>query len=205
MSSGHPSDFRDLPIDWRHGVWKVSSTVNLALRALFVRATAVFAIPLAAFLSTTHEAQAATTTTIDFSNVSQGPFDQSLFARDGIVFTEGAFVGFFQGDNALAGPAAGKVKGGFTSLSAQVAPAMQGTATYTLTAYKHGKEITATTITVTQDEGDPTTGPPGYFTVSIGPLPKKADTFSLSNEFVRSSFPEHYRIEYGVSSVTFSR
>jgi hypothetical protein len=183
----------------------VSKKVKLALGVLFVRATAVFATLLAALLTIAPEAQAATTTTIDFSKVSQGPFDQSFFARDRVVFTQGTFVGFVQGDNALVGPVAGKVSGGFKSLSAQVAPALQGTAAYTLTAYKQGKEITSTTITVTQDEGDPTTGPFGYFTVSIGPLPKKADSFSLSNEFIRSSFPQNNSIEFGVSSITFSR
>jgi hypothetical protein len=162
---------------------------------------------LGAFVAIAPAARAATTaaTTIDFSTVSQGPFDQSFFTRDGIVFTEGTFVGFVQGDNALVGPVAGTVKGGFSSLSARVAPAMQGTATYTLTAFKQGNQIAATSITVTQDEGDPTTGSFGYFTINIGPLPKKADSFSLSNLFVRSSFPGVTLIEFGVSSITFSR
>ena len=164
---------------------------------------AVFAMLLGAFVANAPAAQAATT--IDFSTVSQGPFDQSFFTRDGIVFTEGTFVGFVQGDNALIGPVAGTVKGGFSSLSARVAPAMQGTATYTLRAFKQGNQIAATSITVTQDEGDSTTGSFGYFTINIGPLPKKADSFSLSNVFVRSSFPGVTLIEFGVSSITFSR
>ncbi len=152
------------------------------------------AMLLAVFLSITPEAQAATTntTTIDFSTVSIGNFDQSYFlADDGIYFTEGSFVGFFQGDNALAGPIAANVTGGFTRLSAQVALGFQGTATYTLTAYKHGRKIASTTLAVTDDQGGPTTS--GYF--SIGLVTRKADSFSLSND----------GIEFGVSSITISR
>jgi hypothetical protein len=148
-------------------------------------------------------------TTIDFSAASVGPFDQRFFAHEGIIFTEGTFVSFIQGDEALASGdgqrIAGDVRGGFASVSAEVAPANQGTATYTLAAYKKGNLLGSTSITVTQDEGDPTTGPPGYFTISLGPLPKAATSFSLSNVFVRSSFPETIRIEVGVASMTFSR
>lgn len=175
-----------------------------------VRAASAFVMLLAVFLVIAPAGRAAATpaaraaTTIDFSTVSQGPFDQSFFKAEGIVFTEGTFVGFVQGHNALIGPVAGDMRGGFTSLSAQVAPAEQGTATYTLAAFKKGKQIAATSMTVTQDTGDPATGPPGYFTISIGPLPNQADSFSLSNVFVRSSFPNNTRIEFGVSSITFS-
>ncbi len=181
-----------------------------AIRPVFsaslVWAASAFAMLLAVFLVIAPAAQATqAATTIDFSAVSQGPFNQSFFKTDGIVFTQGTFVGFVQGANALIGPVAGDVRGGFTSLSAQVAPAFQGTATYTLAAFKNGKQIAATSMTVTQDTGDPTTGPPGYFTISIGQLPKKADSFSLSNVFVRSSFPDVTHIEFGVSSITFSR
>jgi hypothetical protein len=144
-------------------------------------------------------------TTIDFSTVGQGPFDQSSFKADGIVFTEGTFVCGCQGDDALVGPMTGEVKGGFNSISAQVAPGFQGTAAYTLAAFKHGEQIATRSLTVTQDTGDPTTGPSGYFTIDIGPLPKKADSFSLSNVFVRSSFPDVTQIEFGASSITFSR
>jgi hypothetical protein len=174
-----------------------------AFSAPLVGAAAVFAMLLGVFVAIAPAAQAATT--IDFSTVSQGPFDQSFFKSDGIIFTEGTFVGFVQGDNALIGPVAGKVRGGFNSLSARVAPGEQGTATYTLTAFKQGNQIAATSMTVTQDMGDPTTGPFGYFTINIGPLPKKADSFSLSNVFVRSSFLDITVIEFGVSSITFSR
>jgi hypothetical protein len=166
---------------------------------------AAFAILLAALLGFAPAARAASpATTIDFSSVGQGPFDQSFFKHEGIVFTEGNFVGFVQGRNALIGPIAGNVRGGFTSLSAQVAPANQGTATYTLAAFKKGKQIASTSMTVTQDEGDPDTGLFGYFTISVDTLSAKADSFSLSNVFVRSSFGTN-QIEFGVSSITSSR
>jgi len=177
--------------------------IRLVFCAPLVRVASAFAMLLAVFLVSAPAAQAATT--IDFSAVSQGPFDQSFFKADRIVFTEGTAVGFVQFHNALIGPVAGKVRGGFTSLSAQVAPTLQGTATYTLAAFKHGKQIAATSMTVTQDTGDPTTGPPGYFTIRVDRLPKKADSFSLSNVFVRSSFPNVTEIGFGVSSITFSR
>jgi len=170
-----------------------------------IRVTLAFAVLLTVLLVITPAVQAAPAAiTIDFSRVSQGPFDQSYFQADGMVFTEGTFVGFCQGHNALVGPVAGAVRGGFTSLSAQVTPAFQGTATYTLAAFKKGKQIAATSVTVTQDTGDPTTGPPGYFKISIGTLPKKADSFSLSNVFVRSSFSGRTQIEFCVRSMTFS-
>ena len=175
------------------------------LNARLARASSTFAMLLAVSFVFAPAARAAPpATTIDFSTVSQGPFDQSFFKKEGVVFTEGSFVGFVQSHNALIGPVAGDVRGGFARLSAEVAPDHQGTATYTLAAFDKGKQIQATSITVTQDTGDPTTGPPGYFAISIGPLSKKADSFSLSNVFVRSSFPDVTEIGFGVSSITFS-
>ena len=177
---------------------------RFALRIPVLRVATAFTVLLAVLLGITPTAQAATTT-IDFSAAGVGPFDQSFFKKQGVVFTDGTFVGFVQSDEALIGPIAGKVRGGFTTLSLSVAPAFQGTATYTLIAFRKGKEIARTSVTVTQDLGDPSTSPAGYFTISIGPLPKKADSFSLSNKFVRSSFPNNTLIEFGVSSITFSR
>jgi hypothetical protein len=67
----------------------------------------VFTTLLALLVAVAPAAHAANTITIDFSTVSPGaPFDQSSFKDDGIVFTEGTFVGFFQGDDALAATAA---------------------------------------------------------------------------------------------------
>jgi hypothetical protein len=104
--------------------------------ALAVRATVLVASMLVGLLAMPSVARAASTTTIDLADVQQGPFDQSSFAKDGITFSRGTFVGWVQGHNALVGPVAGAVKGGFTSMSARVAPSYQGTAEYTLTALR---------------------------------------------------------------------
>jgi hypothetical protein len=174
-----------------------------------LRRTVISATLLALLAAVAPAAQAKTpgtaaSITIDFSTVNQGPFDQSFFKDDGAIFTEGDFVSGVQGNNSLMGPVAARVRGGFKSASAQVAPANQGTATYKLTAYKQGHEIATTAIAVTQDSGDPATDPFGYFTINIGPLPKKADSFSLSNVFSRSSFTNVSRVEFGVNSVILS-
>ena len=137
---------------------------------------------------------AQTTTTIDFSTAPHGAtFDPSFFEHEGIVFTQGSFVGFVQGDDALIGPPiTADVPGGFTNLSAQVAAGFSGPATYTLAAYEHGSKVGSTSITVPQNTGD------GYIAISVGPLPKTADSFSLSS--VSSSY-----FEFGVASITWSK
>jgi hypothetical protein len=142
-----------------------------------------------------------TSTIIDFSQAGQGPFDQSYFP--GVQFTEGSFVGIVQGDEALIGPVAGSAKKKFTSISASFAPAAQGTAIYTLTAYKGKNAVGSTSVTVTQDLGDPETGPFGYATISLSGLPR-ADSFSLRNTFVRSSFPPITGIEFGTALISIS-
>ncbi len=107
-------------------------------RATVLRLVAVGAL-LLALLVIVPVARAARTTTIDFSTAPAGAtLDPFLFKHEGIVFTQGSFVGYVQGDDALIGPIAANVRGGFTNLSAQVAPASLGIATYTLAAYKHG-------------------------------------------------------------------
>jgi hypothetical protein len=142
--------------------------------------------------------------TIDFSQHGEGSLDRSYFK--GVEFTEGSWVGYIQGDQALVGPVSGTAEKKFTSISASVAPATQGTATYTLTAYKgNGKPIASSSITVTQDTGDPQTGPWGYNTVTLAGLSKKATAFHLTNSFVRSSHSHITQIEFGVSSITLSR
>jgi hypothetical protein len=180
--------------------------------APWARPAVVFATLVALLVAIAPAAQAITPSqsakawiTIDFSTVTpDAPFDQTSFKDDGIIFTDGEFVGFFQGDNALAGPIAANVRGGFKSLSVQVAPGFQGTATYTLTAFKRGEEIGTTSMTVIQVVGDPDSGPAGYFTISLDHLPKKADSFSLSNVFVSSPNPDLSMMEFGVSSLTVS-
>jgi hypothetical protein len=139
---------------------------------------------------------------VDFSQHGEGPFDQSYFS--GVEFTQGSWVGYIQGDQALVGPGAGTTKSKFTTISARFAPAGQGTAVYTLTAYKGKAPVGSSSVAVTQDTGDPETGPFGYETITLDNLSKKADSFRLDNSFVRSSFPHITQIEFGVSSITLS-
>jgi hypothetical protein len=143
-----------------------------------------------------------TSTIIDFSQAGQGPFDQSYFS--GVRFTEGTFVGYVQGDDALVGTVAGSAKKKFTSISADFAPTTQGTAIYTLTVYRSNKAVGSNSVTVTQDTGDPETGPFGYATISLTGLPKEADSFRLRNSFVRSSYSHVTLIEFGTASISVS-
>lgn len=144
----------------------------------------------------------STSATIDFSQAGQGPLDQSYFSA--VNFTEGSFVGYIQGDEALIGPVAGATKRTFTNISASFAPAGQGTAIYTLTAFKGKRPIASSSVSVTQDTGDPGTGPFGYEAISLEGLPRKADSFRLSNTFVRSSYSHITMIEFGTASITLS-
>jgi hypothetical protein len=146
----------------------------------------------------------AGTLSIDFSQPGQGSFDQSYFS--GVRFTEGTFVGYIQGDEALVGPVTGSVKKGFASISAQFAPANQGTADYTLQALaSSGRVVASKSVRVTQDTGDPETGAFGYASIELGPLARRASSFRLSNAFVRSSYSHTTVIEFGVSSITVGR
>jgi hypothetical protein len=168
-----------------------------------LRAAAVAGLMLGAMLAPSAVAN-ANATTIDFSTHSQGAFDQGFYQSDGVVFTQGSFVGYIQGDEALVGPIAGSFKPKVSSLSARIAPAVQGTAIYTLSALgPSGHVIESTSVTITQDSGDPATGPLGYATIDLGTLPKKAAAFTLTNTFVRSSYPQYTSIPFGVSSLTF--
>ena len=157
--------------------------------------------------------------TIDFSSYGAGQVFQPDFYRSaGIVFPPqrcgsagcvDLYVGFVQGDAALVGtPAFGPVQATFTrpisDLSLTVAPALQGTATYVLTAFAaSGEPIATTSVTVTQDFGDPANTGFGYFTISLSDLAAPAKSFTLENVFVRSSFGTS-AIEYGVSSISYT-
>jgi hypothetical protein len=170
------------------------------MKGLF-RATAVAGLIL---VTTLVPAAAASAATADFSAHGEGEFDQNFFRPDGVVFTEGSYVGYIQGDDALVGPIAGNFKPKVSSLSARFAPAMQGTAVYTLAALNaSGKVIGSTSVTVTQDEGDPASSGWGYVTIDLGSLSRKARAFTLTNTFVRSSFSHITTIPFGVSLVTF--
>jgi len=84
-----------------------------------------------------------------------------------------------------------------SELSVRVAPALQGTALYLLNAFAESGALLATTsVTVTQDEGDPANSGSGYFTMS--------GSFALDNVFVCSSFPQNVAIPFGVSSITYT-
>jgi hypothetical protein len=146
-----------------------------------------------------------TSQTIDFSTAGEGPFQLNVFKKQGLVFAQGDFIGFIQGDQALVGAVAGAFHPSVCSLSLSVAPALQGTAAYTLSAYAaSGKVVGSTTVIVTQDSGDPENGAPGYFSMELSNLSQRAQTFTLENQFIRSSFPQTTQIPFGVSSITYT-
>jgi hypothetical protein len=114
-------------------------------------------------------------------------------------------VGYIQGDDSLIGPVGASTKSKFTNISASLAPAVQGTAAYTLTAFtRSGREIASNSVIVTQDTGEPGTEPFGYFTVALGPLPTRAGSFRISNRFIRSSYSHITLIDFGVASLSWS-
>ena len=159
---------------------------------------------------------AGTTITVAFSSFGSGQvFDPTFFDASGIDFPPQQcdpschtwFVGFIQGSPALT---AGVVHATFThpvsDLSLLVAPALQGTATYTLKAFAaSGSLLASTSVTVTQDQGDPATIAYGYFPIALATLPAPATSFTLDNVLVRSSFPNTVgAIPYGVSTISFT-
>jgi hypothetical protein len=148
---------------------------------------------------------ASVTQQIDFSSAGEGVFQTDFFRKQGLIFTQGDFVGFVQGDEALVGPIAGSFHPSVCSLSLRVAPALQGTAAYTLTAFSPSGEIVSqVTVTVTQDSGDPENGPFGYFTIELANLTPRANYFTLENRFIRSSFPQNTQIPFAISSLTYT-
>jgi hypothetical protein len=143
--------------------------------------------------------------TIDFSVHGQGVFESGFYKKEGVVFTQGESVGFIQGDEALVGPIAGAFMPPAANLSVRVAPALQGTAEYTLTAYDGASRVIALrSVVVTEDTGDPATISFGYFTLELDVLSGGARYFSVTNRFIRSSFSEITSIPFGVSSLTYS-
>ena len=158
--------------------------------------------------------------TIDFSSYGAGKvFDPEFYRLDGITFPREAcgsagcspwLVGFYQGDAALVGePRFGSVKATFTrpiaDLLLRVAPGLQGTATYLLKAFApSGRLLATTSVTVTEDFGDPANSGFGYFEIRLANLPGPAKSFTLDNVFVRSSFPQNVAIPYGVSSISYT-
>jgi hypothetical protein len=148
--------------------------------------------------------RSAISQTVDFSTVGEGTFQPNFFKRQDLVITQGDFVGFVQGDEALIGPVAGTFHPSVCGISVRVAPAFQGTAAYTLKAYSaSGKVVGSTTMIVTQDIGEPESGSFGYFVIELTELSPKAQTFTQENQFIRSSFPQITQISFGVSSITY--
>ena len=157
--------------------------------------------------------------TIDFSTYgSDRVFDPEYYGADGIRFPSetcgsagcaASYIGFIQGDAALSQtPLLGPIQATFTrpvsDLSLRVAPSIQGTATYVLKAFAASGEVVGeTSVTVTQDFGDPANTGFGYFTLSLRDLPRPAKSFTVDSVFVRSSFGLT-AISYGVSSITYA-
>ena len=122
--------------------------------------------------------------------MEKGNLPGDFYKKDGVVFTQGSFVGFVQGDEALIGDIAGHFPRRWLASLARVAPALQGTHFYTLSALDATFAVVAsTTVTVTQE-------PFGYFTVDLGTLPAKAKYFTLSSDLNGI---------YGISSITFAK
>jgi hypothetical protein len=164
---------------------------------------------------------AARNVTIDFTSFGavQKVFEADFYRSDGIRFapqqcgTAGCrrlSVELIQGDTALMGePQFGPVKARFTrpvsDVSLRVAPALQGTVTYTLKAFAASGELLGTTsLTVTQDFGDPANTGFGYVTLSLPNLPRPANSFTFHSVFVRSSVPTNTEIPYGVASISYT-
>jgi len=184
---------------------------KISLRSVFfsLLAAVMFGLPGASVgaapMTTIPGCRSAASQTMDFSTPGEGPIQPDFFKRQGFGFTAGDFVGFIQGDQALVGPVAGSFHPAVCSLALRVAPAAQGTAAYTLTAYSSsGAVVGSTTMIVTQDEGDPQSGPWGYFSIELSNLSQRAQSFTLENQFIRSSFAHITQIPFGVSSITYT-
>jgi hypothetical protein len=191
-----------------------------ALRRLFLVAGLLVASSAAAASASAEvPGVAQENVTVSFASYgSQRALEPDFYRSDGLVFPDQRcgvagcdswWVGFVQGEPALVQtPLLGPVTARFTrpvsSLSVRVAPAVQGTATYTLTALNaSGDLIAAMSLTVTQDFEDPVNTGFGYFTLALEDLPEPAHSFTLDSVFVRSSFG-WTNIEYGVSTISYS-
>jgi hypothetical protein len=159
---------------------------------------------------------------IDFSFApSDSLLPKVFYKAQGIIFNDEYFVGFIQGDDALvsrstANGDAAQIGATFTApvtdLSMELAPAFQGTAEYTATAFDSRGQVVATkSVTRTEDIGDPADQGFGYLTIDLGPLPRPARSFILTSRFIRSSFgtPNCTNgglscFEFGISTITYT-
>lgn len=148
-----------------------------------------------------------TVTTIDFSEAGVGPFSPNFFESKGVIFSEGSSVGFTQGDEALEGLIiAGVFPQSFSNLAVSLAPRFQGTAIYTLSGFDaFSNFLGSVSRELTQDEGDPENTGMGYISLylELENLVNPATSFTLSNQFVRSSFPQTNVIPFGVNTIQF--
>ena len=171
------------------------------MRGLGKWTVAAIVLPLFSVIAPT----SAAAEVIDISALVDQPFDETFFADQGLIFTSPLALGFVQGDDALIGPVSGRFARRVTGLSALVAPGFQGTADYTLAAFDSRANLVGrTTIRITQDEGDPDNTGFGYLALDLGHLARPARSFSLTNQFVRSSFPDRTFIDFGVSTFEFT-
>ena len=148
--------------------------------------------------------------TVDFSEHGVGPFNQNFFTASGIAFTQGDFVEFVQGDDALIGITDFAITGNFltpvTSLAVTVAMATPTVSDFTLTVYDaNSAPISATTFRLNQDTGDPGFMGNGYFTINLLNIPQPAYSFQLADLFVSSSFGDFNSSNWGVSTLVLNQ
>ena len=167
-------------------------------------------IIITAILITVSEA-GAVPVTVDMSDHGGGIFYQEYFRPKGVVFTDGDFVGYVQGDDALVFDQSNGITGLFapaavTSISVDIAPWLQGTWAYRLAALNVlSNIIDSKTILVTQDTGDPENTGFGYFSIELTGLPGAAG-FLVDSTFIRTSYGTTSANNIAaLSSISFSK
>lgn len=146
---------------------------------------------LSLMLSTMIEANASPVM-IDISDHGAGAFNREFYKPGGVVFTDGHYVGFIQGDDALVFDENNGITGLFlssavTGISVELAPWLQGTWAYRLAALDASSAIIdSKTVVVTQDTGDVEDSGFGYFSIQLGGLSGAAG-FLVDSRFIRSS------------------
>lgn len=142
---------------------------------------------------------------VDFTAAGPGDLDRDFFVGDGLRLADDGVVAFIQGDDALVSPTGiHLLPPAVEAVQVRLAPAMQGTARYVLTAWGPDRRhaLARTERVVTQDEGDAASAPFGYFTMELG-LPATARFVTIECQFIRSSFRHITSMEFGVSDVTY--
>jgi hypothetical protein len=172
---------------------------------------------------------AAREVTIDISSFGLAPspgigkiFQLDFYRREGILFQqqpcvagvcEPLRVGITQGDAAITVghppfvgiPLTATFTRPISSLTLNLAPQLQGTMTYVLSAFSASGELLGTTSrTVTQDFGDPANTGFGYFSITLTDLPKPAKSFSILGVFVRSTFELNTFIPFALSTISYT-